>query len=597
MTNLNRLTQLPNVDTSSAESKLEEKKSQVIWETKEKITIEEFRNMSLDDLINNTRIEKWKMLIYWKDIDYFYEEVLIFDEDIDKLNDVINYVNEKIESFGNQFENKELLINILQIWVPEAMSVSWQIWFKWIRNEDEVILWHIEKINNAISNFWIPVSEEIFNNQVTEIFDLIQYAELQKEVIWLSDMNKIREIFSQDISIDEKQIKIFNLMRYGGLSWNSEWVKNIIANKLIETPEFSDIKKSLENPKIREYIEDNNKEELEKLFWPKLSEELFKIYEKTKKPLTDKLKLEVEKINKKRKLNKEGAIKYEDYYNEHKDKIESETTNAVFEVFSKLCIQKKIESMPNRWKENDSLIWIYANLSGLWESSLWDYFTIADSNIDLAIDFATTIAIWAITMWAWIWATILTRGVLSSARVVSLWSKVTNWLNLWNLLQKWTTTWNVARFVWISTYEWIAFYEWATIMQNIMFKDFKDWGSWLWNEKEFVKNIAFMWALNSLKYLSKLPWMTKIMNFDMKIPDEYLKPGNFKKVLEWTWNFTANSVRDWSMMFWISWLTEELVWEDWHPTVREYLEFVVLIQVMHLKDLWRKQIHSEKLDK
>jgi hypothetical protein len=37
-------------------------------------------------------------------------------------------------------------------------------------------------------------------------------------------------------------------------------------------------------------------------------------------------------------------------------------------------------------------------------------------------------------------------------------------------------------------------------------------------------------------------------------------------------------------MFWISWITEIIVWEQWHPTVKWYIEFITLIQVMHLKD-------------
>jgi hypothetical protein len=97
-----------------------------------------------------------------------------------------------------------------------------------------------------------------------------------------------------------------------------------------------------------------------------------------------------------------------------------------------------------------------------------------------------------------------------------------------------------------------------------------------------------MGGLNSLNYFSKLPWMSKIMNFKMKIPNEYLEKNNILKILEWTWNFAISGIRDWSIMFGISGVIDELLGQWWHPTVEEYLQFIALIQLMHLRNIWTK---------
>jgi len=90
-----------------------------------------------------------------------------------------------------------------------------------------------------------------------------------------------------------------------------------------------------------------------------------------------------------------------------------------------------------------------------------------------------------------------------------------------------------------------------------------------------------MWALNSLKYVSKFPWMPKIKNLLDKVWKKYIKKEIILKVLKWTWNVGLEG----SSMFIISGLINKLNWEWWNPTVKEYLQFIALIQLMHLKDI------------
>ena len=190
-------------------------------------------------------------------------------------------------------------------------------------------------------------------------------------------------------------------------------------------------------------------------------------------------------------------------------------------------------------------------------------------------------------MWVWIAATIWARTILWWARVVSIWNRISRWLRIANYVKKWTNTRAIWWFIWNSIVDWVAFHEWATIMQNILYKDIENWWDWLTDSHEIIKSIAFMWWLNSLKFVSKIKGMSPIMNYEMKVPKDYLNPTTFKKILYWTWNFWVKWVRDWTIMFWISWAIEEYIWNGWNPSVKEYLHFVALIQLMHLKDIWK----------
>jgi hypothetical protein len=54
-------------------------------------------------------------------------------------------------------------------------------------------------------------------------------------------------------------------MRYGGLSGNSETIKDIVANKILEQDNFKQEKLILQNLKLDESLEDKNISKLRKL--------------------------------------------------------------------------------------------------------------------------------------------------------------------------------------------------------------------------------------------------------------------------------------------------------------------------------------------
>jgi len=590
-----KLTENPNKEQIKEVQKKAEKDI-IIDNTKKDITSEEFEQMSWKDLEKNIKVDpNGSLTLFGKTISYWLHNSIWSDEQLIWLN---KFEKEFLENQKNLLErvkkqnNKISLIkNILKIWIPEAQKQAYWVWFtSFGRDDKKIILNDVAEITNKIQSFWVPISDEIFNDEANWIFNLMQDAESEEDIIWEDDLKKIKNIFfDENINPEDKEIKILNLMRYWGLSWNSEEVKEIVANKLLKTETFKKESEILKNPKLKEYLEDKNIIKLKDFLgwdeeWIELSEKLLEVYEKTEESLDKKLKNSLWKINEERKNKWEKELNFEEYKKLKEKEIKSETLNATLKTFKHILIYNHINKDDYRGTE-DTLKWMYANMVWLWKNKWFisDWITFSDENIDNVIDFTTTLAIWAITMWAWMIVSAWARAVLTSARAINIWNKIAKTVKITNYLEKWTKSAKILSFIWNATLEWVAFYEWATIMQNLMFKDLEDWNKWLLDWHEIVKSIAFMWALNSLKFFSKIPWMWKIQNFSDKIWKKYIKKENILKILKWTWNV----VMQWSSMFAISGLIDTLSWEWWDPTVEEYLQFIALIQVMKLKDMWR----------
>lgn len=623
-----KLSENPNLqDELYIEKLIKKEKKEIQNEAKKEISVEKFYHMSWEKLKENIRVVDNKLTLFWRNIDYWLSEFMWSSEQLkwykEFSENFIKNQTEIIDRIDKQFKDKNLIIDILDIWLDEAKKQSAWVWFTAIRTDDNIIIDNIKEINKELKwTKWKEWESDIkglndvvfewllnpgnnsFDIKLNKIFDLMKKSEQEESIIWEDDLNEIKDIFfnrdNKYKTFEEKQVKIFNLMRYWWLSWNSEWVKNTIAYKLIEKEEFKIEKDILDNPMILEYLEDKNLKRLEGLLWKDLADSVLWIYNKTEEKTLHWLKMNLSKVNEERKKGNKKLLNLEEYKKE--TNIYDNILTWTLEWFKHILISNNLSKRENRWNEINSLTWIYANMSGLseynWTTS--DILTISDNNIDLAVDFASTIAIWIVTMWAWIWLVVVSRGAMlarrankvsklwKAFRATSMWLKVWKYkhLSIWGkVVVKWGYIWEL---VWGSILDWIAFHEWATLMQNIMFREFKDMWEWLNDFNHIIKSIAFMWWLNSLQFVSKLPWMWKIMNFEMKIPKDYLKPSVIKKVLINTWNFSLKSVKEWSIMFWISWATEQWLWEWWDPSVEEYLHFVALIQIMHLKDMKRR---------
>ncbi len=667
------------------------------------ITIEQFESLSWEEIERNIKSnEDWELYVFDKPLSYWRKKAYWDKEKRLKFREYLQDKN-YIEYTKKQIQEKDFLVNILNIWINKAYQIKAGIWFKWATNDYDIIWDKIEEIFLRLKEVNVPTSKEIFEIQVKNIFKAMQEAESQESIIWSSDIEDIEDIFLNEDSIEQKEIKIFNLMRYRWLSWNSEWVKEIVADKILEKDSrFNDINIFLNEVKLEEILEtyisfwneesielidefgwfgedysDNWDDLLEKLsnlkiwdkkLWDKLAFKLIKTKIQIEEKIARWIKEEWKRYNKEIKSKWWKEIEYSVYLSKIQQSRKQETIKAIIDVYKHILIRQKIKSLDYRWKEDENLTWLYANLTWLWPTEYsdpdwewqWDFATIADNHIDLAIDFAVNIAIWAITMWGWILAIKWTHIALKTAEALAYANKtwkvgtyITEWfeslaewwrvaktiyktgkwvssiknLKAWEyLIDKWAKiwtrllrleggktaillekaskvwgmykiqiwekiikVWDIGSFISSSSIEWISFYEGATIASNLIFSEnFSDWNKWLLDKKELVKNIMFMWTLNSLRFFSLNSNIWVIEKFSQKIPAKYLEKESIRKVLSWTW-YAENAIKEGSVMFWISWLTDIIVWEQWHPSVRSYIEFIVLLQVMNLKNPWSMQ--------
>ncbi len=617
-----------------------QKKQSILEETQQAKNNDAFEQLHVDDLENIGRVINGKLLFFGKSSGEWMRntDVVVSDEKYDMMTMTTENLNNNPEHYLTQQSQKDLLTTIVSVWAPQANNISAWLWFKWYRQDDENINTVLDKINTSLK-VGVPINPEILLWEFRNIFSLMKTAEKEEDIIGSNDIQKIENIFFHSSgSYQEKEIKILNLMRYGGWSGNSEGVKNIVSNRLLQEPWFEKENSIINHKNIQEFLESdyellhskgyfkpihaNSTNITIKLATKKnllqntklatiMSEEnakaLLKLYTETRKKLSKRdLQKELPKINAQREENWEIPFTLIQYRQEQ----QYTTIKASIETFKSIIIFDNVAKRKDRWNEN-TYLGMYANISWLWESELWDYLAIKDENIDSAIDFASTLAIGAMTMWVWWLAVKWAQWLLKvwklaaysnrSSKLAQWMYKTSKFFKAWKVLRYKTVTktWKVVykksslqTVLWNSALDGVTFHEGATFAQNLLFRDFEDLWKWLLDPHEIFKSMLFMWWLNSLKYLSEVKWLAPIMNFEMKIPKKYLEPTTIQKVLYWTWNFAAKSVRDWTLMFGISWAIEQWIWDGWNPSVEEYLHFIALIQVMHLKD---KKIPFKKI--
>ncbi len=495
---------------------------------------------------------------------------------------------DKIKSF----EKVAILNEILDIWKTEANNiVDWLFW-KSARKDDDIINNQIKWIEKDFSNLynWV-ITNKSWNSEplINSIFEKIQKAESEESIIGSNDMKEIKKILlSDNLDKDEKLIKIFNLMRYKWLSWNSTTIKEKVANHLLIKPEFKNISEILNNKNLLKYIENNNKDELNKLIWNKeISEEILEAYKKIKvkqEKHRDEYSKILEKINKNKKVKWEPEILLNDF-------IELNVNYSIQTLVKHTLIESQIESMPNRWNENSDYTWIYANLSGLSSTSSWDVLVIADDNIDTAIDIWTTLAISAVTMWVWM---IAARGAMMA---VNYWSKA---LKIWQATSR---AWSLVRFVWTAGIEWTSFYMWTNTMNNLVYWNFEGYNIWEnnLNLKEVSKSIAFMWVL---RWVSKIMKSIKDVNFKKSVAGStyldkteinLLKIGKLtEKVPPLMFKNTSITwvlAEAWLLTWTSTWIEIAFEWE-WNWSWEEYMQ--ALIMVWLFRWVWKIKFSKDK---
>ena len=500
-----------------------------------------------------------------------------------------------------RYEKVAILSDILDIWKNKANQVAnWLIW-KDSRNDGEIILSKISEIQDKFSYIFQNVQKwkDISESDINDIWKLIIEAENEESIIWASDMEKVKWFLLDNIdNKDQKLVKIYNQMRYGWMSWNSEKVKEKVANHLLNSPKFKRENDILKNPQLLDYISNNNTAELEKLIWKEMAKAILETYSKIKSKQEkhrDEYAKQLEPINAEKKKAWGQEIKLDDF-------IKLNVDLSIQNILTHALLEEKIGKENNRWSEEDSYKWIYANLNWLWKNKGFfsdKIFTISDENIDSTIDVSSTLALSIISIWVWALAA---RWVLAAA---TWWASVTtlaDWVNwLWR-------AWRLAKFWATATIEWVSFYEGTTITNNLIYWN-TTWNNETWNAKEIFKSIAFMWVLrwaskvmekaklaNAIKKDSIEIWkawktwldlwktwntLATIWNISEKVPALMFKNTSITAVLAEAWLLTSTSV----------WLEYAFEWEaDW--TWEEYLQALVMVWVMKMS--WKVTLRKNK---
>lgn len=468
-----------------------------------------------------------------------------------------------------KYEQVGILNEVLQIWIPHAEKEASSLLFKWMRSGTTVIPESIKNINKTFDQLFLKAQKwENIDADINTIWQEIEKAESATSIIGASDMKKVKEYFYAPLDTkDQKLIKIYNAMRYGGWSGNSEWVKNQVTEHLLRQDNFKNIDDILTNPHTYELIKNHSTSELEKIFGKEVTSEILSAYskikikqEKYRKEYSDVLV----KINVERKQHGQPEISLNEY-------IELNTQLSILELLKHSLLTKQIKELSDRWNETSNYTGIYANIVWLAEKKWNDWMKISDENIDMAIDVTSTLALAVVSMWVWALAA---RWALAAAR---WWANATR---LTALTEKAGKAWSVAKFAWASTVEWVAFYEWYNTVNNIIY------GKNIWenagNLKEISKTIAFMWVLRwvweVMKYADWAKWLhgwisktDATFKFVGKMTDKV--PAG---VLKNTWEILLK----WGLVSGTSvWMDYMFEWEaDW--TWEEYLQAVMMIGAM-----------------
>ncbi|MDD3145208.1 MAG: hypothetical protein PHV23_03810 [Candidatus Gracilibacteria bacterium] len=398
-----------------------------------------------------------------------------------------NELTKENKELLKKYEKVSILSEILDIWKDKATKVANGLMWKDSRNDDEIILEQINKIQDKFSYIFQDVQngKNISVEDINEIWNYITIAENEESIIGGSDMEKVKGFLMDDTDTkDQKLIKIYNQMRYGGLSGNSERVKEKVVNHLLNSPEFKKENDILKNPKLLDYISNNNKTELEKLIGKEMTNTILETYSKIKSKQEkhrDEYAKQLESINEERKKSGEKEIKLDDF-------IKLNVDLSIQNILTHTLLEEKIAKEDKRGSEDESYKGIYANLTGLGKDKGFfsdKVFTISDDNIDTAIDVSSTVALSIVSMGV---GALAARGALAAAT----WgARVTTLAEGVNGLGR---TGGLAKFGATASIEGVAFYEGTTITNNLIYGN-TAWNSETGNAKEIFKSIAFMGVL------------------------------------------------------------------------------------------------------
>ena len=504
---------------------------------------ENINNLDIETLREHLQVEKdGSLSLFKKPLAYW---ILHFD--IPNL-----FPNNLSEEIEQNFQKKNLLWDILGVWVEQASRIQQGILLKYIRDDDEIIQTQISTVISLYKNLeqqFFMLNTEEFNEKIREIFAAMYVAEDQEEIIGNDDVQTVEDAFFSSSSTNESQfLQIMNALRYGGWSGNSTWVQNVIEQRLLQKEDFQDVREIISRiPEFIDLLEESDYKSLRNILGKEISSVLITNYLKIKHTITKRLQ------------EQEWGASEEDI----EKAIYAGIQESLSLLLQKSLIYQKISHMSHRGNSEYSLTWMYADMVGLGENKwfLNDAFNVSDENVDWIIEWWVSLGIGLLTLWAGTLAMVWTRALIS-------------WVWLTSRLAR---SGKILNFIWWSALDGFSFYEWATIFSNALYKeDWHDIFDGTADIKEIWKSMLFMGILNGVM---RWAWVLKnkpfIQNIESKVWTS-LSPKTSKLILSASWLGLSTGA-----IMWISGTIEELFGEWWEPSWKEYFHLLALLGAFH----------------
>lgn len=523
------------------------------------------------------------------------------------------------ENMPLHYQKMNLFLNFYEIWKQQALDIAGSLtWLNssWNKDETQIIRSKIAAIDKSLQSQIRQINtnndpKKVLSLNFDTLFKAIGEVESQEDIFGQDDVDSIKTSITHlktgkykesELNIITKSRKKFGdaLLDTFGLAWgwNSEWAKWwLIESRILDRPDFKNINTLIASPEVMDQIKSANEAGLtqslrncsilHKNALP-LAKKMIKQYASIEQKTTkNKSQLrqqiaDVAKVNGVINVSKQKEImnlwnqqniglkvtNWDQYLNQATDlAVKSSIEMASMMYLRDLAVEAKLTQKylagtaeDPELKQLKSILWIGAGIS--------------DKTAEWAAEIASTVALSAVTMWAGMalakWALSAARRAAKATRIASLVSKIEKAAVTGGRVAKW---WNKLTKFGVNlskiTIEWVAFYEGSNTMTNLLtkntdlFENILDW-------KEIGKSVAFMGALKVMwKYLGKFG--EKIPAPTAKIPLKFFNGGKW----------VTAALLEGAGLVWISqWIEFAFGWE-FHPTVEEFIQAMILSRIAY----------------
>ncbi len=468
---------------------------------------------------------------------------------------------ELLEQRAQIFIDYFALKTFIDLWTVSAGQDANSLWFKWARNDDDIMkdtTWKIWNLMNNLQNQIMEpsFSRKLFLEKVENIKKEMERSESQENVLDTDFIfeDSIDTMFStvldKNKTLEEKQYQIYSEFRE-----NTNYYKNSISHlwkNILGKKDFSEINLIINSQSLSDiFLNWWTKQDIEKILpdyidKKEVASDLYDHFEKLNKSL-EKKRNEYEEIFKKQdpSASRENIKKAVD------NLIKISSFEAIKWNLTEILLHKYIEDKPKL--RDNKLVDLYWDMVWSWA------FDFSDENLNFAFEVAVNVALCLIPLWAWVLAA---RLAVWWVRTIVASRLASAWISVWTKL---STVWNFANnsIVW-----WISFYEAYNLANTAIFEEnFDNLLDSSTDIKEIWKSIAFFGALHVLWPIFRTKyWLDSIKGLQSGVPKEILK--NTWAILIEAWIISS------------IWMWVELIFEwDASMTFQEYVEMVALVSI------------------